>query len=707
MKKCLIVTAVLVPFSFLAVSKEYTRVQISDSDRVRAEKIVSTLTLEEKCRIISGVPAKAVISGFQEAGAVKDQNTLGGVPAKGIPEIYMADGPQGINNKINPSEGATYYACGISAAASFDRDAVIAMGDGLGMDALSRGVGFLLGPGTNIYRSPLCGRNFEYFGEDPYLAGEVAVCYVLGVQSHGVISTIKHFAANGQEWDRFISSANIDERTLHEIYLEPFRKAVQEGGIGSIMTACGRLNDVPCAQNPYLLRQTLRDDWGFRGISMCDWQTTYSTLNGIRGGLDVEMPNPFSRNYERVKKLVDNGVLRESEIDEHCINVVQTLSAFGLLDRPLVDPSVPSNNPYCHKKAYEAAVGGPVLVKNNGLLPLASSKKKEILITGRYADTIAGGGGSGRVTPFPDTYVSTFKGLQKLGSGYKTIKADIPTDDQIRNARAVIVEVGFGPKLESENHDHGFSLPMDQEELLERAVSLSDKVVVIIHSGCEVDMRGWGEKAAAIIYAWYGGEHTGTVLSEILAGKISPSGRLPFTMWGSFENNPAAETYFADKYISYSNRTRFSENPHVDYKEGVFLGYRGIEKFGRKPLYPFGYGLSYSTFSFYGLKVTPSSDGFDVTFTIKNTGKMEAAQVAQVYVAPVNPSLPRPVRELKQFTKVKLPKSESKEVSLHLPLRAFAHFDVPSHSWIVDKGAYNIQIGDNSQNVIIQQTINL
>lgn len=688
-----------------APAENYRSVVISDADHRRALDIVSGMTLEQKCHIIAGVPARAVGDGYQEAGKVKDQNTLAGCAAVGIPDVYMADGPQGINNKFNPKAPCTYYACGLSAAASFDREAVLAMGDGLGTDARARGVGFLLGPGANIYRAALCGRNYEYFGEDPYLSGEVAACYVKGVQRHGVIATVKHFACNNQEWDRFIISANVDERTLHEIYFPPFRKAVQEGGAGAVMMSCGRLNDVPCAQNEYLLKNTLRKDWGFKGVTMCDWQTLYSTLGGIRAGLDIEMPNPLARRFDRIRSMIDNGVIREAEIDSLCVHVVQTLSAFGILDRPLKDDSLPENNPYCHRKAYEAAVGAPVLIRNNGILPVKSAARKKILVTGPFCDAVCSGGGSGYVNAYPGAYVTTYRGLRNMG--WNVIKAEKPSVKQLEGADLVIVEVGFNFKLEGENHDHAFSLPMDQEELIQKAVEYSSKVVVIVHSGCEVDMRAWHDRSAAIIYGWYGGEHTGTVLSQILSGEVSPSGRLPFTMWGSFENNPASSSYFADKFISYHGRLRFKENPHVDYKEGVFVGYRGIEKFGREPLYPFGFGLSYSQFGMSDLKVEKSGDGFNVSFTITNTGRKDAAQVAQVYVSEVAPCVPRPVRELKQFTKVFLKKGESRRISLFVDSNAFEYFDVPSHSWKTNPGEFLIQVGDNEQSILLQKPVRL
>jgi beta-glucosidase len=673
-------------------------VRITQDHKDRAAQLMSGMTLEQKCHVISGL----------SGGAPGNHSAymLEGCPELGVPSIVMGDGPQGINSKTNRDQRCTYYACGVSAAASFDRDAVFGMGDGLGLDARARGVGFLLGPGVNIYRVPLCGRNFEYFGEDPFLAGEIAVSYTKGVQKHGVIATVKHFAVNNQEWDRFIITSNVDERTLNEIYFPAFRKAIQEGGAGAVMTACGRLNGLHCSENPYLLKQTLRDDWGFDGVSMCDWQTMFSTLNGIMGGNDIEMPQAYVHDYNRVKRLIDIGVLNMKDIDEKCQNVLQTLIAFGLLDRPLKDETIPFDNPQCHQWAYESAVGGPVLVKNNGMLPIKKSSRNKILMTGPYADEMVAGGGSGWVKPFDGAYVTTYKGMSNLGKGYDVMLADEPTDEQVKEASAVIVEVGFGRRIERENFDHTFALPDAQEELIRRLVGLSDKVIVVVHSGCEVDMREWHDKAAAVIYAWYGGEHTGTVLSEIIAGKVSPSGRLPFTMWGSFENNPCSETYLQDDFLAKSvDRPRFTQCPHVDYKEGVFVGYRGIERFDRKPLYPFGYGLSYASFEFSDLSVAPSGDGYDVTFTVKNTGKMPASQVAQIYVSPVEPSLPRPVRELKQFTKVKLDKGESKTVTLHLDRSAFEHFDVFSHGWVADKGEYRIQLGDNSQNILLETSV--
>ena len=696
--------SLILVFAICTVNMLYAQtsdiVRVTPEHKARAAELMSKMTLEQKCHVISGLSNR-------KPGANRAY-TLEGCPELGVPPILMADGPQGINNKVDRDQPCTYYACGVSAAASFDREAIYSMGDGLGLDARARGAGFLLGPGVNIYRVALCGRNYEYFGEDPYLAGEMAVCYTKGVQKHGVIATVKHFAVNNQEWDRFILTSNVDERTLNEIYFPAFKKAIQEGGAGAIMTACGRVNGLHCSENPYLLKQTLRDDWGFDGVSMCDWQTMFSTLNGIMGGNDIEMPEAFVHRYERVQRLMDMGVLNMKDIDEKCQNVLQTLIAFGLLDRPLKDESLPIDNPDCHKKAYDAAVGGPVLVKNNGILPIAKSSRNNILMTGPYADKLVSGGGCGWVKSFDGAYITTYQGMSRLGKGYAVSLAEEPTDEQVRNASAVIVEVGYGARLEGENRDHTFALPDAQEELIQRMVKLSDNVIVVIHSGCEVDMRAWHDKAAAVIYAWYGGEHTGTVLSEIISGKVSPSGRLPFTMWGSFENNPCSESYLQDDFIAQKiDRPRFTQCPHCDYKEGVFVGYRGIERFNRTPLYPFGYGLSYSTFEFSDMQVAPSGDGFDVTFTIKNTGKVAAAQVAQIYVSPVAPSLPRPVRELKQFTKVKLGKGESKTVTLHLDHSAFEHFDVFSHGWVADKGEYKIQLGDNSQNIIFEKSITL
>lgn len=681
-------------------AQELSPVRISQADKERAAALMSQMTLEQKCHVISGL----------SSGKPGDNRKymLEGCPELGVPGIVMADGPQGVNNKQYRDQATTWYPCGVSAAASFDRDAVREMGVGLGLDSRARGVGFLLAPGVNMYRVALCGRNYEYYGEDPYLAGEMAAEYILGVQSQGIIATVKHFAVNNQEWDRFVLTSNVDERTLNEIYFPAFRKAIEKGGVGALMTACGRLNGSHCSENAWLLKKTLREDWGYEGVTMCDWQTMFSTLNGIQGGNDIEMPEAYIHKYERVQRLMDNGVLTMQDIDEKCLHVLQTLSAFGLLDRPLKDETIPFDNSDCHRRAYEAAAEGPVLVKNNGILPIRKSARNKILLTGPYADKQAAGGGCGWVKAFDGAYITTWKGMQNLGKGYATTLQEAPEDDAVRLASAVIVEVGYGNRIEGENHDHEFALPERQEQLLQRLTALSDKVIVLIHSGCEVDMRAWGDKAAAIIYAWYGGEHTGTVLSEIIAGKISPSGRLPFTMWGSFENNPCSETYLQDDFIAKKiDRPRFTQSPHCDYREGVFMGYRAIEHFGRVPLYPFGYGLSYSSFGYEDLQIQPSGEGWEVSFLVRNTGKCAAATVPQVYVAPQQASVPRPVRELKQFTRVQLNAGEQRRVSLYLAAEAFSHYDVCSHSWVTDKGSYAIQLGENEQHILLEQTINL
>jgi len=697
MKKKLVLSFLISSLLASGADAQVKKVEITQEHKDRAAALIAKMDLRQKLQVISGKS--------DEKSVDNNINVLHGVPELGIPTLKMADGPQGINNKVERDYASTFYPCGVSLAATFDRSIALGVGDGIGLDARARGVSFFLGPGMNMYRAALAGRNFEYYGEDPYLAGEIAANYILGVQSHGVIATAKHFAVNNQEWDRFVLTSNVDERTLHEIYFPAFRKSVEDAGAGMVMTACGRLNATHCAENPYLLRQTLRDDWGFEGATICDWQTVYSTLNGIQAGLDIEMPNPFTHNYDRVKRLIDNGVISEADIDEKCQHVLQTIIAFGILDRPLEDETLPDDNPLCHQKAYDAAVAGPVMIKNEGILPIRKSGKNNILLTGFYADRVIAGGGSGWVHPFDHAYVTIRQGLEKLGKGYSVTYAKEPTDEQIRSASHVIISVGLGRRVEGENRDHEFGLPEEQEEEVRRMVGLSDKVIVLVHSGCEVDMRGWGDKAAAIIYGWYGGEHTGTVMAEILSGKVSPSGRLPFTFWGSFENNPVSDTYYADKFIKYMNRPRFEQCPHVDFKEGVFMGYRGIEKFNRVPLYPFGYGLTYSSFEYSDLVVSEAGDGFDVTFIVKNTGKVNASEVAQVYVAPVAPSLPRPVRELKQFDRVDLDKGEAETVTLHLPRSAFEHFDVKSHSWVADKGEYIIQVGDNQQHIILEQKV--
>ena len=678
MKKSLIITLAALLLCSLAAAQPYI---ITQADKDRAAEIVGKMTLDEKIELISGK-----IDGFHTYA----------IPRLGIPSVRMADGPQGVRNKTN----STYYPCGIGLAASFNRNVAAGVGDGIGFDATARGVRIMLCPGVNIYRSPLCGRNFEYYGEDPFLASEIALNYIQGIQQHRVLATIKHFAVNNQEYQRHRVGSMVDERTLNEIYFPTFRKAVEEGDVAAVMTSYNQVNGIHAAENSWLIKENLRK-WGFDGIVMSDWKSTYTTLGVLTGGLDLEMPENFTTKPEMVKPLVENGVVPEANLDLMCQHILQTFIAFDLLDQPAKDESIPEDYEHSRNQAYKAAVEAPVLLVNNGLLPL---KKGRIVVLGPNANTVAYGGGSGRMDPIPGRNITPFAGLKALGKKYdvRLIEgSDFSADEQkaIAKANAVIVVAGFNHDSERENHDRTYSLPEGQNELIAAAAALNKNLVVIINSGGEVDITPFKDKAAAIIMAWYGGQEGGKALADIVSGKVSPSGKLPFTFWGSEEKNPAAAYYHqTDPDVLKVSPSR-NPSPHTTYAEGLFVGYRGVEKFGVKPMFPFGYGLSYSAFQYSGGSVEPTADGCELVFTVKNTGKLDAMESVQVYVAPRNPSVLRPAYELKGFDKKLIAKGKSVEFRIPLSYSAFSYYDVDTHSWKVDAGDYSILIGASSEDI--------
>lgn len=795
---------------------------ISEEAKTRAKELAAQMTLEEKISYLSG----------------ETSFSLRPIERLGIPRILLADGPQGIRNHCKNS---TLYPSGIAAAATWNRDILFRYGQSLGDDARARGVGVLLGPGVNIYRYPLCGRNFEYMGEDPYLASEMACRYVEGVQSKGVISTIKHFAANNQEWSRHHASSDVDERTLQEIYFPTFRKAVQKAGVGAVMNSYNLLNGVHATENPWLNTTILRDEWGFDGILMSDWTSVYSTVNAANSGLDLEMPKGVYFTEEKLKAALDNGLITMETIDKKIIHMLQTFIAFGLLDRVQKDETIPLDYSMSRETALATAREGIVLLKNEGnLLPL----KGKTVVMGINADTIVSGGGSGAVyafslsplatalpaidkkaftlpynelfedaganvytdatlgTPgfrgsyftnknmegeaalvridkavdyrfgykgpaegFPDdnfsiiwegvysspqeeqlriavggddgyrlsingeivaehwgnhaydrrvisypvsegaTYDLKLEYFDSAGEGRVDLELKSLNKEKLRNALAkadnVIINTGFDSDLESEGFDRTFSLPHYEEEFIREVAEINPNVVVVVNSGGAVDLTPWADSAKAIVMSWYPGQEGGTALAEIMKGKVSPSGKLPFTYYARLEDWPSHGNYYA-------NRTQRDECRHVEYREGIFHGYRGSDRSGVSPLYPFGYGLSFTTFEFSDLDLKKlGKDKVEVSFNLKNTGKTEAAEVAQVYVGDKESSAPRPLKELKGFEKVNLKPGESRRINIILDFDAFSFFDLDSHRFVIEPGEFEIYVGNSSENLPLAGTITL
>lgn len=799
------------------------QVVITSEAEQRAKEIVAKMTLKEKLRYISGYTG-----GF----------SICPVPRLGLPEVFMADGPQGIRNNTK----STMYPSGILSAATWNRDLNYRLGRGLGQDAKARGVGILLGPGVNIYRSPLCGRNFEYFGEDPYLSGEVAKQYILGVQSEGVIATIKHFAANNQEWDRHHVSSEVDERTLQEVYFAPFRKAVKEAHVVAVMNSYNLLNGVHASENRWLNIDILRDTWGFKGILMSDWVSVYSTVGAANHGLDLEMPTGEYLNEELLMPAIEQGLITEATIDLKVQHILQTLIAFGFLDKEPKDTSIALDNPHSRQTALDIAREGIVLLKNEGnMLPL----KGRTVVMGSNAEVLVTGGGSGFVSPFstvsiaegleqlqkrntirlkddllfddlkdaiyadegkrqkgfkaeyfknvelkgtPDatcmenqiahdwgtgvplegfpadgfsvrwtaTYVPVTNGLVRMTmcgrGGYRAyindqlictdhlpereqvieveagkkyrlrveyhnyggdarigLKAGILNESLLKQtlakAKNVVLCVGFNNGdedggIEGEGADRSFALPKPRLELIRKVTSLHDNVVVVVNAGGGIDFSDWGDKVKAIVMAWYSGQEGGRAVAEILTGVISPSGKLPISIEHRWEDNPVSKSYYENM--------KFAEYKRTQYSEGIFMGYRGYDKSGIKPLYPFGYGLSYTTFAYGNLMVEKNGvNRVKVTFDISNTGKMDAAEVAQVYVHDVKSSVPRPYKELKGYEKVFLKKGETKRVTIELEDDAFSYYDMDKQRFVVEKGDFEILVGTSSECLPLKGSITL
>ena len=431
---------------------------------------------------------------------------------------------------------------------------------------------------------------------------------------------------------------------------------------------------------------------------MSDWRSTYTTLGVLTGGLDLEMPENHTTKPEMVKPLIENGVVSEANLDEMCRHILQTFIAFGLLDQPAKDESIPEDYEYSRNMAYNAATEAPVLLTNSGVLPV---KKGRIVVLGPNANTVAFGGGSGMMDPIPSRNITPLAALQGLGKKFDIQfieKGDFTADEKkaIEKANAVVLFMGFNNVSEGEGHDRTYALPDGQNELIASAAALNKNTVVVINSGGEVDITPFKDKVGAIIMAWYGGQEGGKALADIISGKVSPSGKLPFTFWGSEERNPASKYYHKltpDVYEYKNNRDPY---PHAIYGEGLFVGYRGVEKFGVQPMFPFGYGLSYSSFEYSNGSVNATPCGCEVVFTVKNTGKADAMESAQIYVQPLNPSVMRPAFELKGFDKKLIAKGKSVEFRIPLCCSAFSYYDTESHSWKVDAGQYKILVGSSS-----------
>jgi beta-glucosidase len=655
----------------------------------RVADLLSRLTADEKITLLSG-------AGYM---------TTHSIDRLGIPGFVMSDGPMG----VRCFGSSTAYPDGVGLAATWDVTQALAAGTANGRDARARGVNILLAPGMNLYRAPMGGRNFEYYGEDPLVAGSIAAAFIQGVQSQGVAATAKHFAGNEQEYSRNKLNTTVDERTLRELYLKPFAMAVK-AGVWCVMDSYNPLNGTHSTENDWLNNQYLKGELGFKGVVMSDWWASHDTLGTANGGLDLEMPDDKFYNARLLTPLIANGSVSMTSIDDKVRRQLRMAFTLGWFDRPQAIDSIRKDDPRSAAVALQGAREAIVLLKNEGgLLPLDTAKVKNIVLIGRNADpAVTGGGGSGFVTAAH--VVSTLQGLAAAaGPGVKIARVPwqagqnaVPAEwaADVKAADAVIVCVGFNdqqdrlysanrPGAEGEGADRAYALPWGEEDLIKSVTGLNPRTIVILNAGGSVETAGWVSGVPAMIDAFYPGQEGGTAIAEVLLGRTNPSGKLPFTWEKRWEDCPAYGNYPTE------------QTPEANtYTEGVFAGYRGFDAKGVEPLFPFGFGLSYTTFDFSGAMAALNGKGdVQLTATVHNNGKRAGTEVMQVYVEPPSGSVPRPVRELKAFKRVTLAPGESKSVTLAIPREDLAYWDPVSKGWVVTPGSYTARVGDSSRNL--------
>ena len=654
--------------------------------------LVSQMTLEEKAGLCSG-------DDFWHTKAVD---------RLGVPRTMVSDGPHGLRKQddradhlgINDSIKAVCFPAACATAASFDPELIRSMGEAIGDSCQHEKVSVVLGPAVNIKRSPLCGRNFEYLSEDPYLAGRMATAMIQGVQSRNVGTSIKHFALNNQEHRRMSSSSDADERTIREIYFPAFEMAVKEAKPWTVMCSYNRINGIYASEDPWLLTEVLRKEWGFEGYAVSDWGAVSNRVAGVAAGLDLEMPASGGVNDRKIVEAVKAGKLDEKLVDQACERILNIV--YRYLEN--MKPDTPWDKEAQHRQAAEIAAECMVLLKNeDGLLPL--NKEDEIAFIGEFADKPRyQGGGSSHINAFRTTgALEAARGLKVTYVRGYSVEKDEATEADIaeaaaaaKRAKAAVVFAGLPDSYESEGYDRShLRMPACQNKLIEAVAAANPNTVVVLHNGAPVEMP-WIGKVKAVLEAYLGGQAVGEAEVRILFGDANPCGHLPETFPLKLEDNPS--------YLYYGGEGNVTE-----YREGVFVGYRYYDKKKMDVLFPFGYGLSYTTFEYSSLKLSAAklkdTDTLTATVTIKNTGSLAGKAVVQLYVGDAESTPIRPVRELKGFSKVELQPGESRDISFMLDKRSFAYWNRDIHDWHVETGAFTIEAGSSSRDLPLRGTV--
>jgi beta-glucosidase len=664
-----------------------------DDAGARADALLAKMNRAQKLALISGHNA------FY----------LRGFPELGIPQLYMSDASGGINIRRNASallEKSVAFPNPLALAATWNPGLAYHYARSIGEECRAGGVAFLLGPGMNLYRHAQYGRNFEYFGEDPFLAARIAERYVTGVLDTGTIPTIKHFIANETDHYRRTSNSIVDERTLHEIYLPAFQAAIATGAM-AVMTSYNLLNGEWCGQSRAVIHDLLRGKLGYKWLVMTDWSSVWDAKKIIQSGQDLEMPGDKFLKAD-ADRLLSAGEVSDAEIDRMVKSILRTTIAMGLHDRPVHEAYFASKFAEHEQVALQTAREAVVLLKNNGVLPLRPGAAKKILLTGRFVEKIARGLGSAEVDGY--NHVTLLDALRKTyGDALQHVVN--PTDEELQSADVVLLSTGM---QDSEGWDRPFALPADDEERVRRTVAVNPRTVVIVNAGGGIQMTAWNDRAAAIVYAWYPGQNGNSAVAEIVSGVTNPSGKLPITIERRFEDSPGYG-YIPEGeklYVSW-NADNDMSHPVTDvvYREGVFVGYRWYEHKKIAPLYAFGHGLSYTTFAYSDLRITPAAMPLDgrvsVEFTVTNTGKVAGSEVAQIYLRDPEAPVPRPEKELKGFNRVALAPGESKVVRVRFTAREFAYWDVKAHAWHSDARTYAFLIGPASNHILLEGSVTL
>jgi beta-glucosidase len=650
------------------------------------QSIVASMTLEEKAALCTGASHWSTTP----------------IERLGVPEMIVADGPHGvrrvrdIRSLAQQSLPATCFPTASCSASSWDRALLGEMGAALAEEAIALNVDVVLGPGVNMKRSPLGGRNFEYFSEDPYLAGELAVSFIKGVQSKGVGTSLKHYAVNNQEFQRFSISAEVDERTLREIYLPAFEKAVKEAQPWTVMCSYNKVNGTFASEHRALLTRILKREWGFEGLVVSDWGAVRDRVAALRGGLDWEMPGPQDRRVKAVVEAVRCGDLTQAALDESVSRILRVV--FKARETPKggafdVDAH--------HELARKVATEGMVLLKNDGLLPLKGHK--QIAVIGRSAKAAYfQGGGSSHINP---TRVDVpFEALQsRAGDAELTYAEGYPADDSFRkdlideavalarSADVALLYVALPASKESEGYDRtDLDLTAQQVALIQAVAVAQPKTVVVLNTGAPVVMSAWIDAVPAVLEGWMMGQAGGGALADILFGRANPCGKLAETFPLKLSDTPA--------YLNWPGGAG-----KVQYGEGSFIGYRYYDAKAQPVLFPFGYGLSYTTYDYSNPSVSATTfrdvDGLTVTVDVTNTGRMAGKEIVQVYVHDRASGLVQPEKELKGFAKVALEPDETRSVAITLDFRAFAYYHPQHKQWVTEDGDFDVLIGSSSADI--------